>query len=72
MARKANEERMEQVYQAVQEYPGERPGVIARLLGLNNSEVTRILPSMEENEYYLAEDEKGGLWPFKCGEKHRR
>jgi len=65
MARKPNQERMEDVYQAVQNYPGERPGFLARLLGLERSEVTRILPGMDEKGYYLSEDERGGLWPFK-------
>jgi DNA-binding IclR family transcriptional regulator len=65
MARTANQERIESVYEAVKEYPGERPGFIARLLGLNRSEVTRILPTMEERGCLLSEDERGGLWPFK-------
>jgi DNA-binding IclR family transcriptional regulator len=65
MARNANEDRMEKIFEAVEEYPGERPGFIARLLGLNRSEVTRSLPAMEERDYYLSEDEGGGLWPFR-------
>ena len=40
-------------------------GLIARLLGLNRSEVTRSLPVLEEKGLYLSEDEKGGLWPFR-------
>ena len=65
MARSANQERIESVYEAVREYPGEHPGFIARLLGLNRSEVTCILPRLEEGGYLLCEDERGGLWPFK-------
>lgn len=65
MARSANQKRIESVYEAVRNYPGERPGFIARLLGLNRSEVTRILPTLEEGGYLLSEDERGGLWPFK-------
>ena len=61
MGRKVNEEKLERMYEAVQDYPGERPGFLARLLGWNRSEVTRLLPSMEEKEYYLCEDERGGL-----------
>ncbi len=38
--------------------------MIARLLGLNRSEVTRSLPALEEKGLCLAEDEKGGLWQF--------
>jgi DNA-binding IclR family transcriptional regulator len=65
MSRKANEERMEEVYEKVREYPGERPGFIAWLLGLQRSEVTRLLPGMDDHGYWLSEDERGGLWPFK-------
>lgn len=65
MARKPNSDRIETVYRTVERYPGEQPGFIARLLGLNRSEVTRILPRMDDRGYYLSEDERGGLWPFK-------
>ncbi len=65
MARKINDEKLESIYNAIQENPGKKAGFIARLLGLNRSEVTRALPALEEKELYLAEDEKGGLWPFK-------
>ena len=67
MGRKPQPERMERLYRAVEEYPGERPGFFARLLGLNRSEVTRYLPAMEERGLLLSEDARGGLWPF-----HRR
>ena len=65
MARQPNNERMEHVFQAVSDYPGVRPGRIAEILGLNRSEVTRLLPAMELQGYLLAEDERGGLWPYK-------
>jgi DNA-binding IclR family transcriptional regulator len=65
MARKPQDERLESIYNQVQENPGERPGFIARLLGLNRSEVTRSLPALEERGFHLWEDDKGGLWPFK-------
>ena len=64
MARNPNYERLEEIYTAVEEYPGERPGFLARLLGLHRSEVTRALPSLEQQGYFLSEDERGGLWPF--------
>jgi Mn-dependent DtxR family transcriptional regulator len=64
MARKPQDERLESIYNKVQENPGERPGFIARLLGLNRSEVTRMLPAMEDRGLYVSEDDKGGLWPF--------
>ncbi|MEW5871256.1 MAG: hypothetical protein AB1894_18435 [Chloroflexota bacterium] len=65
MARNPRPERMEAVYRAVERYPGERPGFFARLLGLHRSEVTRLLPGMEQRGFLFSEDERGGLWPFK-------
>jgi len=64
MARKPQDERLENIYNKVEQNPGEKPGFIAQLLGLNRSEVTRSLPALEDRGLYLAEDEKGGLWPF--------
>ncbi len=65
MARPANHDRAEQIYRTIEEYPGKKPGFIARLLGLNRSEVTRSLPTLENKGLHLSEDAKGGLWPFK-------
>lgn len=65
MARKPNLKRLERIYRAVEQYPGHRPGWIARLLGLSRAEVMRALPALEEHGYYLSEDGKGGLWPFR-------
>ena len=65
MARNANQDRLQVIYETVETYPGEKPGFIARLLGLNRSEVTRSLPAMDDHGLYLSEDERGGLWPFR-------
>ncbi|GAB4427440.1 MAG: hypothetical protein Kow002_16450 [Anaerolineales bacterium] len=65
MARQPNYERLEEIYCKIEESPGERPGFIARLLGLNRSEVTRALPALEDKGFLVSEDEKGGLWPFR-------
>lgn len=65
MARPANDRRVEQIYRKIKEHPGERPGFVARLLGLNRSEVTRALPALEDKGLLVSEDEKGGLWPFR-------
>ena len=65
MARKHNQVRLSQIYETVEDYPGERPGLIARLLGISRSQVTRSLPAMDDHGYYLSEYEKGGLWPFR-------
>ena len=64
MARRSQVVRMECIYNKVNEFPGEKPGFIARILGLNRSEVMRSLPALEERGLYLSEDDKGGLWPF--------
>lgn len=65
MARRPQDERLESIYNKVEEYPGEKPGFIARLLGLNRSDVTRSLPALEDKDLYVSEDERGGLWPFR-------
>ncbi len=65
MARHQNPERLQGIYRKIEEYPGERPGFLARLLGLNRSEVTRALPALERRGLLVSEDEKGGLWPFR-------
>ena len=65
MARPTNDERAERIYRTIEEHPGKKAGLIARLLGLNRSEVTRSLPVLEDRGFYLTEDARGGLWPFK-------
>ena len=65
MPRPTNHQRAEQIYRKIQEHPGKKAGFVARLLGLNRSEVTRSLPALEEKGLYLSEDDKGGLWPFR-------
>jgi len=65
MARKTDDRKLESIYNTVQEHPGKKAGFIARLLGLNRSEVTRSLPTLEDRGLHLSEDDKGGLWPFK-------
>ena len=65
MARPANEKRVEKIYREIEEHPGKKAGLIARLLGLNRSEVTRALPALQDKGLLVSEDNKGGLWPFK-------
>ncbi|HIE57433.1 MAG TPA: hypothetical protein EYP88_04275 [Anaerolineales bacterium] len=64
MARKHRLQRLEKIYQAVVDHPGEHPGRLAQLLGEPRSQITRTLPALEEHGYLLSEDEKGRLWPF--------
>ena len=65
VARPTNHVRAEQIYRKIEEHPGKKAGLIARLLGLNRSELTRSLPALEDKGLYLTEDDKGGLWPFR-------
>jgi Mn-dependent DtxR family transcriptional regulator len=64
MARPMNHDRAEQIYRKIEKHPGKKAGFIARLLGLNRSEVTRSLPALEDKGLYLIEDDKGALWPL--------
>jgi DNA-binding IclR family transcriptional regulator len=64
MARPANQQKVDRIYRQIQENPGQKAGLIARILGLNRSEVTRSLPVLEEKGLLVSEDGKGGLWPF--------
>ena len=61
MARPANDKRGEQIYRKIEEHPGKRAGFLARLLGLNRSEVTRILPTLQDKGLLVSEDDKGDL-----------
>lgn len=65
MARQPNPERLEGIYRKIEEHPGERPGFLARLLGVNRSEVTRALPALEDRGMLVSEDDRGRLWPFR-------
>jgi DNA-binding transcriptional ArsR family regulator len=65
MARPANYNRAEQIYRTIEEHPGKHPGFIARLLGINRSEVSRALPVLQDKGLLVSEDDRGGLWPFK-------
>lgn len=65
MGRPRNQERLEEIYHTIEEHPGKRPGFLARLLGLDRSEVTRALPGLEDAGWLVSEDERGGLWPFR-------
>ena len=64
MGRKADEGRLEQLEHAIADYPDERPGFLARQLGLDRSTVMRDLPALEERGVLLAEDDRGRLSLF--------
>jgi len=64
MAREIDPKKLKEIYNQVQQNPGKKPGFIARLLGLNRSEVTRSLPALEDKGLLIYEDEEGGLHPY--------
>ena len=64
MSRKHPNEKLESLYNTIEQQPGCKPGFLARLLGWQRSEVTRALPALEERGWLVSEDHKGGLWPF--------
>ena len=64
MAGKRKEERLAQIYETVENHPGQRASFIARLLQWPRSTVTRALPDMQQEGYLLSEDDNGRLWPF--------
>ncbi len=65
MARPQNTQRLEEIYRTIEKHPGKKAGFIARLLGLNRSEVTRALPALDTKGLFISEDGKGGLWSFR-------
>ena len=65
MARPMNHDRAEQIYRKIEKHPGKKAGFIARLLGINRSEITRTLPALQDEGLLVSEDDKGGLWPFR-------
>ena len=65
MARKRDQKQLDDIYETVTDNPGQRPGLIARMLSVPRSTVTRALPALEDEGYLLSEDDKGGLWPYR-------
>ncbi len=58
------ETEMEQTFAQIAETPGLNPTELAERLGVASSTVQRRLPSLEDAGFLLAEDDRGGLWPF--------
>ena len=63
--RKTGTKRLEEIWTAVEQTPGARPGQIARALGIPRSSVTRALPALDDAGMLLSEDCQGRLWPWK-------
>ena len=65
--RRANEERVRAIWQAVEQEPGIRAGRVAAKLGVPRSSVSRALPALDEAGLLLSEDRRGGLWTWREG-----
>ena len=64
MGRKQDRQRLEIIAQTIEQYPGRKPGWIARLLGLDNKAMMRALPQLEDNGFLLSEDGQGRVSIF--------
>jgi Mn-dependent DtxR family transcriptional regulator len=51
MGRRQNEEHLIEIYNVIEQNPGQKAGFLARLLGWNRSEVTRRLPALDDRGY---------------------
>ena len=61
MSRKSNQENLNTLRDAIIEYPEQKAGWLARLLGRDNKAVLRDLPHLEARGDLLVEDENGRL-----------
>ena len=64
MPRKVSFDALWRLFQAVCRRPGSRPADLARELGWHRSQVTRLLPHLEDYGLRLVEDDEGRLYPF--------
>lgn len=61
MARKGDEQRLNDIRDIIIDNPGKRPGWLARRLGFDNKTVMRALTQLEDRGDLLIEDERGRL-----------
>ncbi|MBX3060105.1 MAG: hypothetical protein KF770_26920 [Anaerolineae bacterium] len=61
MARRSNQHHLDELRDAIIEYPEQRAGWLARLLGRDNKTVLRDLPQLEARGDLLMEDDDGRL-----------
>jgi len=64
MGRKQNDERLDQIRQAIQENDGQRAGAIGRALGIDNKTMARALVQLEDRGELLYEDDDGKVGWF--------
>ena len=61
MARKGDEQRLNEIRDIIIDNPGKRPGWLARRLGFDNKTMMRALTQLEDRGDLLIEDERGRL-----------
>ncbi len=64
MPRHADQKHLDALHTAIQNYPGKKAGVLARLLNWRREEVARRLVTLNDRGILISEDRRGGLWPF--------
>lgn len=66
MSRKAQQNKLNQLREAIKDHPEQKAGWLARFLGRDNKSVLRDLPILEERGDLLMEDENGRISWFGC------
>jgi hypothetical protein len=61
MARKRNDHQLDELLDAIQTYPEQKPGWFAGLLGRDNKSIMRDLPQLEDRGDLLTEDDNGRI-----------
>lgn len=64
MARKANQQELDRLAKGIESRPGKRSGFFARLFGCSREKISRQLVSLNDQNKFYYEDQKGGLYPF--------
>jgi hypothetical protein len=65
MARKSDDHRLRNAAKLINEWPGQKSGVYARMMGCHREIFNRLLVQLDDWGFLLFEDRKGGLWPFR-------
>lgn len=61
MARNINDQKLNELQNAITNYPEHRASWFAQLLGTDNKDIQRSLVQLERQGYLLAEDDNGRL-----------
>lgn len=64
MARKANQQELDRLAQAIHKRPGRRRSFFARLLGCSREKVNRQLVTLNDRNVLFYEDDDGAIYPF--------